>query len=246
MIHFDQNTRLYQQVAAVLKDRIIDKTYQQKLPTEKEICADLNISRAVVREAIIMLEVEGYVEAKKGSGIHIVHDFQKNNSALPISTLTVGPFELLQARQLVESHIAEFAATQITKEDIVHLLTIQQQSELDDFTRDSNWDYEFHLFIAKITRNSALVNLVETMWQQRQENPLWQKLHDHIDANDIVSWSDQHKDIINALIQKDAKAAKEAMWRHLENTKQMLFNAASKDFDLTLDKYLYSDNPVHF
>lgn len=249
MIIFDQNVRLYQQVASILRKRIQENIYTDKLPSEKEICAELNVSRSVVREAIIMLEVEGYVEAKKGSGIHILSTSADNlvfNLENNINFLSTGPFELLQARQLIESHIAEFAATQITKEDIIKLLTIQKQSELDDCTRDSNWDYEFHIYIAKITKNSALITIIETMCQQRKQNHLWNKLHEHIEASQITSWSEQHKDIIDALIRKDPKAAKEAMWQHLENTKQMLFNAASKDFDLTLDKYLYSDNPVKF
>ncbi len=39
-----------------------------------------------------------------------------------------GPFELLQARQLIESNIAEFAATQVTKQDIMKLMAIQEQA----------------------------------------------------------------------------------------------------------------------
>ncbi|WP_410260568.1 GntR family transcriptional regulator, partial [Klebsiella pneumoniae] len=39
-----------------------------KLPAERFIADEKNVSRTVVREAIIMLEVEGYVEVRKGSG----------------------------------------------------------------------------------------------------------------------------------------------------------------------------------
>ena len=66
--------RLYQQLAADLKERIEQGVYLvgDKLPAERFIADEKNVSRTVVREAIIMLEVEGYVEVRKGSGIHVI------------------------------------------------------------------------------------------------------------------------------------------------------------------------------
>ena len=56
--------RLYQQLAADLKERIEQGVYLvgDKLPAERFIADEKNVSRTVVREAIIMLEVEGYVQ----------------------------------------------------------------------------------------------------------------------------------------------------------------------------------------
>ncbi len=78
----------------------------------------------MVREAIIMLEVEGYVEVRKGSGIHVVSNQPRHQQAADnnMEFANYGPFELLQARQLIESNIAEFAATQVTKQDIMKLM----------------------------------------------------------------------------------------------------------------------------
>src|SRR5699024_11429358 len=58
--------RLYQQLAADLKERIEQGVYLvgDKLPAERFIADEKNVSRTVVREAIIMLEVEGYVEVR--------------------------------------------------------------------------------------------------------------------------------------------------------------------------------------
>ncbi len=59
-----------------------------------------NVSRTVVREAIIMLEVEGYVEVRKGSGIHVVSNQPRHQQAADnnMEFANYGPFELLQAR----------------------------------------------------------------------------------------------------------------------------------------------------
>ena len=196
--------RLYQQLAAELKTRIEQGVYLvgDKLPAERFIADEKNVSRTVVREAIIMLEVEGYVEVRKGSGIHVISNHPKYQQVADESLefANYGPFELLQARQLIESNIAEFAATQVTKQDI--------------------------------------------MWTQRVHNPYRKKLHEHIDLRTVDNWCDDHDQILKALLRKDPNAAKLAMWQHLENTKQMLFNETSDDFEFNADRYLFAENPV--
>lgn len=247
-MEFTETRRLYQQLAAELKRRIEGGVYPvgEKLPAERYIAEEMNVSRTVVREAIIMLEVEGYVEVRKGSGIHVISNQQKH-LVVPGESLefaTSGPFELLQARQLIESNIAEFAATQVTKQDIVQLMEIQEQARKEDHFRDSQWDLKFHVQVALATQNTAMATIVEKMWAQRVSNPYWIKLHEHIDERSIASWCDDHDEILKALIRKDPHGAKLAMWQHLENTKQMLFNATTDDFEYNADRYLFAENPV--
>ncbi|KMV34706.1 transcriptional regulator ExuR [Franconibacter pulveris] len=244
-----ESRRLYQQLAAELKQRIEDGVYQvgEKFPAERFIADEKNVSRTVVREAIIMLEVEGYVEVRKGSGIHVISNQAKYHNAVDEQQLefaNYGPFELLQARQLIESNIAEFAATQVTKQDIIKLMEIQEMARKEQCFRDSEWDLQFHVQVALATQNSALAAIVEKMWTQRVHNPYWKKLHEHIDARTVDNWCDDHDKILKALIRKDPHGAKVAMWQHLENTKQMLFNETSDDFEFNADRYLFAENPV--
>lgn len=243
-----ETSRLYQQLASTLKQRIESGIYPvgEKLPAERLIADEMNVSRTVVREAIIMLEVEGYVEVRKGSGIHVLANQQKNliipNSSFEFDA--VGPFELLQARQLIECNIAEFAATQVTKQDIVQLMEIQENALQEDRFRDSKWDLKFHVQIAMATQNTVMITIVEKMWSQRVQNPYWRKLHEHIDDRSMESWCEDHDLILKALMRKDPHGAKLAMWQHLENTKQMLFDATTNEFEFNVDRYLFTENPV--
>ena len=244
--------RLYQKVAANLKKDILGNIYPigERLPAERLLAEEIGVSRTVVREAIIMLEVEGFVDVIKGSGIHVIANEAKTpvielpSQAPEDSSLYAGPFELLQARQLVESHIAEFAATQVTKQDIQELKRIQRKAQAEDRARDSQWDKNFHIQVAKATQNSVLVSLIESMWMHREQNPFWRKMHERIDDEDTVSWYNDHNQILLALIRKDPQAAKQAMWQHLENSKQMLFKATTVEDEMDDDRYLFSDNPV--
>lgn len=198
--------RLYQQLAADLKERIEQGVYLvgDKLPAERFIADEKNVSRTVVREAIIMLEVEGYVEVRKGSGIHVVSNQPRHQQAADnnMEFANYGPFELLQARQLIESNIAEFAATQVTKQDIMKLMAIQEQARGEQCFRDSEWDLQFHIQVALATQNSALAAIVEKMWTQRSHNPYWKKLHEHIDSRTVDNWCDDHDQILKALFAK--------------------------------------------
>ena len=45
-------------------------------------------------------------------------------------------------------------------------------------------------------------------------------------------------------MRKDPAASKLAMWQHLENTKQMLFDATADDFEFNVDRYMFAENPV--
>ncbi|MEN4770101.1 transcriptional regulator ExuR [Duffyella gerundensis] len=247
-MELNESRRLYQQLAAELKRRLETGVYQigEKLPAERLIADEMAVSRTVVREAIIMLEVEGYVEVRKGSGIHVVATQQQNRitTSSQLEFATFGPFELLQARQLIESNVAEFAATQITRQDIMQLIDIQEQARKEDHFRDSEWDMQFHVKIALSTQNTALAAIVEKMWLHRLHNPYWLKLHEHIDDRSILSWCGDHDQILKALMRKDPAASKLAMWQHLENTRQMLFNATADDFEFNVDRYMFAENPV--
>ena len=250
--------RLYQLLGEQIREQIIDGKYKvgHRLPPERLIGEEFNVSRTVVREAIIMLEVEGYVEVRKGSGIHVVsqrpterqsssNEYDQFIRHIVNELKSAGPFEMLQARQLIECTIASFAASQVTKSDIDDLNALHQMGVPDGNMRDSEWDKQFHYKLASITNNSVFSAIVELMWFNRDKNPLWLKLHEHIDESKLHSWQDDHKKITQAFLKKDPSEARQAMWNHIENTKKALYDASSVD-DNPYDKYLFQDDPMKY
>lgn len=240
--------RPYQEVGVILRDMIAQKHYAigERLPPEREITALLSVSRTTVREALIMLEVEGLIEVRRGAGVFVTR--LPGESARHNFHHTAGPFELLQARQLLESNIAEFAALQATGKDITDMrqALLLEEQELAATTTDGteNGDKQFHLAVAQATHNSMLVQLFKQSWQWRENNPLWIQLHRHIDNTHYRrEWLTDHRHILAALVKKDAKAAKLAMWQHLENVKQRLLEFSNVD-DLDFDGYLFTSWPL--
>lgn len=245
------SNRLYQEIGNQLKFLLKSGTYKvgDRLPPERDIAETYSVSRTVVREALIMLELENLVDVKKGSGVYVV--------ALPTDELSesdkkleeedFGPFELLQARQLIESNIAAFAASQIVKSDIVQLRAMLEQERRDlaeNILSDYHADEMFHIAIAKATKNSVLENLLNDLWQKRHASKMWDKLHSRIqDHSYRKKWLDDHEKILQALQIKDPAAARQAMWQHLENVKQTLMTVSDNE-DPDFDGYLFESIPV--
>ncbi|VFS60253.1 DNA-binding transcriptional repressor ExuR [Kluyvera cryocrescens] len=160
--------RLYQQLAAELKERIEQGYTLWAINCLRS--ASLLMKRALAvrwsAKPLSCWKLKGTVEVRKGSGIHVISNQAKYHQA-PDENLefaNYGPFELLQARQLIESNIAEFAATQVTKQDIMKLMEIQEKARKEKCFRDSEWDLQFHVQVALATQNTALAAIVEKMW----------------------------------------------------------------------------------
>ncbi|MGY0399872.1 MAG: GntR family transcriptional regulator, partial [Ostreibacterium sp.] len=69
----ETGNRHYQVIAKRLQAHIIDKRYRigDRLPSERQLADELTVSRSLLREALIMLEIEGLVEVRRGSGIYV-------------------------------------------------------------------------------------------------------------------------------------------------------------------------------
>jgi GntR family transcriptional regulator len=65
-------TPLWAQLAATLRDRLAEGAYGERFPTEADLVAEFDVSRATVREAIRRLREEGLLDAKRGSGTFVV------------------------------------------------------------------------------------------------------------------------------------------------------------------------------
>ncbi|MDU8925579.1 FCD domain-containing protein [Pasteurellaceae bacterium LIM206] len=242
-----EEVRSYKKIGQELKSELLKKNYKigDKLPAERDLSEYFDVSRTVIREAIIMLELENLVEVRKSSGVYIVN-LPRKNSEHTDNEPDVGPFELLQARQLLESSIAEFAALQATKPDVIKLKEIleRERDSLDKGKQDYIADEEFHQTIAEITQNEVLIKMQKDLWEYRKHSPMWKGLHAHIpDQSYRALWLRDHENIIAAIQRKDPVMARKMMWQHLENVKQKLFELSDLN-DPNFDGYLFNMSPL--
>src|SRR5437763_11583274 len=115
--------RLYEQVVQRLREHVADSGLKtgDRLPPERELAERLGVSRASIKQAIVVLEVQGLVEVRHGGGTYLRSD-----------TLAVEPVEklverrrrlpdVLDAREAVETKLAELAAMRRTDADLAEM-----------------------------------------------------------------------------------------------------------------------------
>lgn len=219
----------------------------ERLPSERELSERFETSRATIREAIIMLELKGLVVVKQGAGIYFIDSPEKITQRTIIPHTDVGPFELLQARQIIESNIAYFAASQIKINELRELKRVldAQKAELDGSSEKfEELDRRFHTLIAESTQNRVLINQAAEMWRSvRTQNPLWQALNDKYlhELSLKETWLEDHSKIFSSLQKRSPVEAKKAVWDHIENSKQELLKIANSGVvEADLDDYFFA------
>ena len=219
--------RLYQQIAQQLRQLITAGEYPpgSRLPAERELASQLGVSRPSVREALIALEVEGWVEVRTGSGVYVLT--RTAPARQPVAATEWGPLEVIRARRLVEGEIAALAAQAIGPE---HLRTLQQalvsmQHDADAGRAPLEGDRAFHLTLAAACGNAVLSDTVTQFWDARK-GPLFERLGDYFETSD--SWRsaiEEHHRVLTALQNGDAEAARQAMQNHMDQSHER-FNAS--------------------
>ena len=213
-------TPRYRLVADEIAARIRagDLPLDSKMPADKDLVVQLGVSRTTVREAMIALELMGYVITRYGAGAFVARTLP----AVPVETSGLpGYFELVEARFVIEPEIAAIAAKLITPEEIAQLETcIEGMCDATSrLARIEAFDSEFHLIVARSTGNTVFVSVVKDFWLARQRFPEWTRLNNRQSADDIARFSrDEHTAIVTALAAGDAGGARAAMALHCRNS----------------------------
>jgi len=198
-------------------------------PPERDLAKQLGVSRPSVREALIALEVEGYVEVRVGSGVYVLgtRAKPKANETLPEDS---GPFELIKARWLIEAECAALAARSATKAQVraMEEALDTMEAEKDRGQMPLAADRLFHMRIAEASGNSALALVVRTLWDQRA-GPLFTRLEHHFDTPNLWTVAiREHREIVASIARHDSAGARAAMRKHM--------NQAAKRFSTSWDK----------
>lgn len=217
-----KSMKVYEQVIEQVRNMIIDGTLKKgdKLPTERDLAAQLNVSRTSVREALRALEVIGLVESRQGEGNFIRENFQ-DSLFEPLSMMFLleesKPKDILELRRIVEVETAALSAQKITNEDIISImgLVAKMKNTLNEDT-NAELDKEFHYKIAKSSGNLLVVsilNVISTLMDSFIKDARGIILSN---KDNFQKLNKQHEDIFNALSSHDPNAASSSMRRHFD------------------------------
>ena len=176
-----KKTRLYEDIADQLISLIQDGTLApgDRLPSERQLAEDLQVSRTAVREALHSLASMGYIESRVGEGTY-VKQLTLDSIMHPLSSMLIKDEklirELIDVRILLETETAKLAAQAITPDKADKLyesLTIMEESVARGGSGLTG-DNAFHNTIADITGNDAL-RMILTRVEPFSQNPVRQR-----------------------------------------------------------------------
>ncbi|SES25794.1 transcriptional regulator, GntR family [Lentzea xinjiangensis] len=208
-------SRLYEQVLERLRAYVGEAGLSagDKLPAERDLAASLGVSRASVKQAIVVLEVQGLVEARHGGGTYLVRD-----------TLDVEPVEqlverrkrlpeVLEAREALETKLAELAAERRTDaelEDIRRALVLME-AEIAEGGFGVEGDRRFHAAVTAAAHSSLLADFMKTIAGQITESRNESLRQPGRPSRSLA----QHTAIYEAIAAGDARKAASAMRKHV-------------------------------
>ena len=211
--------RLYRQIAEQLRGLMETGEFAigKRLPAERDLAVQLGVSRPSVREALIAMEVEGWIEVRGGSGVYVLKNKAPSSTDAKNTDDEWGPLELITARGLIEGEAAAMAAQHASKEQIDSMTEALAQMKLalklgqDPLVGDE----QFHRTIAQACGNEVLRDTVSRYWQARR-SPLYLRLADYFERP--TSWRAvlvEHQAVLKAIKNRHPSAAREAMQSHM-------------------------------
>ena len=202
------------EIYGLIKERVIDGAFPAGMRlTEDGLALEFGTSRTPVREAMRLLVSDGFLHFKPNSGTFVRH-------------WTVDELrDIFDLRLLLESEIANLAATHITAEEVAELQQIQDEIESqgldmreENLTRISALNREFHRLIGQASRNSRLVGMLTNAI----EVPIVQRTFRRYGSTQLQRSFHHHRELIDAFSAHDGMWARSVMHCHINSARQAM------------------------
>ncbi len=219
-----QTERLYEQIVQQIEQRFLsgDLKIGDRLPPERELADQFGVSRTAVREAVNALRQKGLVEVLPGRGTFIT------NSASEVVRHSLGLLmkiagsdgspDLVEVREIIEPEIAALSAIRANDDHIAVMrdAVAKMDAALEDPDKFIEADLDFHLELAEATQNALIPTLIDSIVDLLRE----QRAQIFGVAGGPQRGQVHHKRILDAIIQRDPVAAREAMRAHLQQVRE--------------------------
>ena len=211
------SAKVYKQIVSLISSGKLNPG--DKIPSERDLANELEISRQSVREAFNRAEARGLIEIRQGEGSFIlssVKEALKTPLTLIIEEEAERVFDFLEMRKLIEGWCVEKAAVEATTEELEKMESILDKMKTVG-SKNKQWealDMELHLSFAKATHNVLAVHMMEALksnfglfFQFTKSMPSPEKLD--------VLWQ-HHHEIFMAIKSGDPNEAKQKVIEHLD------------------------------
>ncbi|MCD6526522.1 MAG: FadR family transcriptional regulator [Desulfuromonas sp.] len=216
--------KISEEIVGQIKELIAkgELTPGDRIPSERDLAAALGVSRPSVREALMALEMMGFVEARHGGGT-FVRSLADNTMADPLAALVKEKsprvlHALVEVRMGLESWSAYLAAKNATEQEIATLrdLCRAMEEQAADGGWDADIDARFHVTITEASHNALQMHMLNTIYSLflTSINVALTEFYRKEGYTELLL--DQHKAIVDAIAERDPQGSRDAMMAHLQ------------------------------
>ncbi len=218
--------RFSDQIAELIQKKILEDNLEigTNLPSEKDMAAEFEVSRSVIREALRILEMSGLVDIRKGptGGIFVTNVYHapiKRSLSNMITSGDIAIDHLFEARMLIEPRIAREAALHASEEDLRKLRDLFKDSEahFDDPTRLKQNNLGFHLLLARASGNPVLSIMLESVIEL-----LVERIMDFVDLALERHFLSIHREIFQVIVDHLPDEAEKLIKADIQNVRQKI------------------------
>lgn len=195
-----------------IKNAIINHQIQPGEPLyERQLSDNLGISRTPVRESISLLELEGWVKSVPRVGTFVSEITEKNVQ------------DVIQIRRALEVLVIELIIPIITEEQLAQINEIYgtQSTQHKDAGSFIQTDKDFHIFLARLSGNDRLTQLIATISDQMR----WFGVSALHLPNRTEQTLQEHARIIECIKNREIVSAKQAVLEHIEHTRNAVLSS---------------------
>jgi len=202
-----------------------------KLPTERTLSEILGVSRRSIRRALEVLEAEGRIWRRQGSGTFAGKRPDGWSNHVDSIIADTDLMEIMEVRLRVEPQLAQLAAIRAKAADIERMYDLVKKIyESTDADGRELWDGALHRQIAQCAGNSFFLTIFDVINRVRQDEA-WQAIRERARSASRTRevTHGQHTAIVDAIAARDPGKAGEAMRQHLLTLQESLIRITSLD-----------------
>lgn len=217
-----------------LRGDILEGRYPpgSRLPPERELAGHYGVARNTLRRLLEELAQEGLLERQVGRGTFVPRGKPQpeerpngRGGELSRSLRGASPADLMEVRLIIEPQVAALAASRATAEDLAAIEEALRRSiAAKGLAEFEHWDSQLHLAIFRAAKNALLLDYCTAINAVRNE-PDWYRLKQRsVTPERRLGYDREHSDIVTALRQRDAEAARRMLFRHLSGIRDTLLS----------------------
>lgn len=222
-----------EKLRALLQSNSLDA--DGKLPTERTLSEILGVSRRSIRRALEVLEAEGRIWRRQGSGTFAGKRPDGWSNHVDSIIADTDLMEIMEVRLRVEPQLAQLAAMRAKAADVERMYDLVKKIyESTDADGRELWDGALHRQIAQCAGNTFFLTIFDVINRVRQDEA-WQTIRERARSASRTRevTHGQHTAIVDAIAARDPGKAGEAMRQHLLTLQESLIRITSLDHSET-------------